>query len=246
MRLLALCTLLAASLSAQSEIAIYNGASYLLRFPIAPGSFAKISGNFAGVTTASATTLPLPRELSGVQVLVNNVAAPLYAVRADEITFQVPRATAAGRTTVRVTRGGAAIATGPVDILAAAPGIFYDLADRNAQGGVLTQAGAYAIQAAPATRGQVIQIFGTGEGPLSTNVDDGAVPTALATTRQETKCFVSVEEATVQFSGASPQFPGLWQVNVVVPNRPHISGRVPLFCTLNGLATNVVTFWVAQ
>lgn len=243
-----LCLFLAVtSLAAQtSEIAVYNGASYTLRFPLAPGSFAKVSGAFAGVATAAATALPLPKELNGVQVLVNNVPAPLYAVRADEITFQVPCATPAGRQRLRVTRAGADVAAGSVDILASAPGLFYDLADRNAQGGVLNQAGAYAVPASPAVRGQIVQVFGTGEGALSIALEDGATPSALATARAETKCFVSVEEAPLQFSGASPQFPGLWQINITVPNRPHIRGRVPLFCTVNGISTNVVTFWVAE
>ncbi|MBM3792728.1 MAG: hypothetical protein FJW31_01405 [Acidobacteria bacterium] len=246
MRLLGLLLIPCAVFAQTSDIAIYNGASYTLRFPLAPGSFAKVSGAFAGVTSATATSLPLPKELGGVQVLVNNVAAPLYAVRADEITFQVPRGINPGRVPFRVNRGGGAVASGNVDILASAPGIFYDLADRNAQGGILNQAGAYAVQAAPAVRGQIAQIFGTGEGPLSLAVEDGAVPSALAASRNETKCFVSVEEAPVQFSGASPQFPGVWQVNITVPNRPHVRGRVPLFCTVNGISTNVVTFWVAE
>jgi uncharacterized protein (TIGR03437 family) len=229
-----------------AQIAIYNGATNVLRFPIAPGSFAKVNGNFAGTPTASADRLPLPRELGGIQVFVNNVAAPLYAVRADEISFQVPRAATAGNHPFRITRGGAEIASSRVDVLDAAPGIFFAVGDPNAQGGILNQAGAFATRDNPARRGQIIQIFGTGEGPLASAVEDGAIPTGLVSTRNEARCFVSVDPAVIQFSGASPQFPGLWQVNAVVPDRPYITGQVPLFCTINGISTNNVTFWVAQ
>jgi uncharacterized protein (TIGR03437 family) len=242
-----LLALFALALQAQNtNIAIYNGASYTLRFPLAPGSFSKISGVFEGATTATAGTLPLPRELGGLRVTVNDLPAPLYAVRADEITFQVPRNAALGRGQLRVFRGSTEIATGAVDLLESAPGIFYDLSSRDAQGGVLNQAGSYAVPGNPAVRGQVIQIFGTGEGPLNGTVEDGSIPSSLATTRNATRCFVSVDSAVVQFSGASPQFPGLWQINVIVPDRPYIRGRVPLFCTVNGISTNVVTFQVAD
>lgn len=243
MRALLLPSLLTVSL-VPAQVAIYNGASNQLRFPVAPGSFTKISGNFTGVATTTAGALPLPKELGGVQVSVNGIPAPLYAVRADEITFQVPRAVTAGNHPLRVLRAGAELASARVDILDSAPGIFYAVGDPNAQGGVLNQAGAFATRDTPAARGQIVQIFGTGEGPLSAPVEDGAVPNGLATTRNAVKCFISVEEAVIQFSGASPQFPGLWQVNAVVPDKAHVTGRVPLFCSVNGISTNAVSFWI--
>jgi len=235
------------TLPAQS-LFVYNGASYKLLFPVAPGSFAKISGNFAGVSPELAAALPLPRQLGGVQVLVNNAAAPLYAVRSDEITFQVPRNTPAQRVPLRVARGGVDLANDFLNVIESAPGIFYVLGDRLAQGGILNQSGAYAVREAPARRGEVIQIFGTGEGPLDILVEDGAAPAAgaIARSRNAAECFVSVDPAMVQFSGASPQFPGLWQVNLVVPDKPYIRGQVPIFCNVKGITTNVVSFWVAE
>ena len=91
----------------RQQVFIYTGANNQLQFPVAPGSFTKLSGNFAGVPTALAAALPLPKTLGEVQVFINNVAAPIYAVRADEITVQIPlRATPFDRVPFRVTRTG--------------------------------------------------------------------------------------------------------------------------------------------
>ena len=47
---------------------------------VAPGGWATIFGNFGGVVTAGATSLPLPAILSGVQVLWSGLPASLRRV----------------------------------------------------------------------------------------------------------------------------------------------------------------------
>jgi uncharacterized protein (TIGR03437 family) len=178
--------------------------------------------------------------------LVNDVAAPLYAVSPDAVSFVVPRNTASGRAAIRVARGAETLAAGTADVVPVSPGIFFVVGDPVAQGGILNQESVYAIQSAPARRGQVIQIFATGQGAVDADVADGAVPSGLARARGVTKVFISVDEAAVSFSGLSPQFPGLWQINATVPNRAYISGRVPVVVTIDGVPSNQVSFWVAQ
>ena len=56
--------------------------------------------------------------------------------------------------------------------------------------------------------------------------------------------YVSVAPATVQFAGLSPQFPGVWQVNAVVPDRPYVTGEVPLVILSSGVESNTSTVWV--
>jgi len=148
---------------------------------------------------------------------------------------------------VRVVRGSETLAEGTVDVVPVSPGVFFVVGDQLAQGGVLNQASQYAVQNAPAQRGQVIQIFATGQGALEAEVADGDVPPSgtLARARGVTKVFISVDEANVQFSGLSPQFPGLWQINAIVPDKAYISGQVPLVVTIDGVPSNQVSFWVA-
>lgn len=242
-----LVCLTAAILSAQS-LSVINGARFEVRYPVSPGTYAQAYGTYTGVTTQSASAVPLPTTLDGVQVLVNDVAVPLYAVGPTVMSFVVPKGTQTGRANVRVTRTGGNLATVTMDVVPVSPGIFFVLGDPLAQGGILNQASQYAIQGAPAQRGAAIQIFATGQGPVSVDVADGAVPPSgtLARATGETKVFISVDEAVVTFSGLSPQFPGLWQINATVPNKPYIAGQVPVTVTIDGVPTNQVSFWVAQ
>ena len=228
------------------SLSVINGARFEVRYPVAPGAYAQAYGAYAGVTAATAPAIPLPTELGGVRVLVNDAPAPLYAVSSTVVSFVVPRGAAVGRATVHVVRGADTLATGTADIVPVSPGIFFVVGDPLAQGGILNQDSAYAIQAAPARRGQVIQIFATGQGEVDNEVADGAVPTALTRARGATKVFVSVDEAQVTFSGLSPQFPGLWQINAVVPDKAYIAGQVPVAVTIDGVPSNQVSFWVAQ
>jgi uncharacterized protein (TIGR03437 family) len=164
------------------------------------------------------------------------------------VSFVVPNATQTGRAPVRVVRNGQEIATGSADVVTVSPGIFFVLGDALAQGGILNQSSQYAIRNAPATRGSTIQIFATGQGAVDATVADGGVPASgvLARVRGTTRVFISVDEANVTFSGLSPQFPGLWQINAVVPDKSYISGQVPLVVTIDGVPSNQVSFWVAQ
>ncbi|MBK9171101.1 MAG: hypothetical protein IPM24_27085 [Bryobacterales bacterium] len=243
----------AATLSAQGPLAVINGARFEVRYPVAPGAYAQAYGSYAGVTAQSAPSVPLPTELGGVRVLVGQTAAPLYAVGPDVVSFVVPQnALPAGesqaRVNVRVVRGETTLAQGPMDVVSVSPGIFFALGDELAQGGILNQDSQYAVQGAPARRGGVIQIFATGQGALDGTVADGAVPAAgtLVNARGVTKVYVSVDEAQVLFSGLSPQFPGLWQINAIVPDKSYISGQVPVVVTIDGVPSNQVSFWVTQ
>jgi len=242
-----LLSLATASLLAQGSLEVVNGARFELKYPVSPGTYAQAYGLYPGVTARFAQAVPLPKELDGVQVLVNGVAAPLYAVGPDVMSFVVPNDVSEGRAFVRVTRAGVDLATGTMNVLPVSPGLFFVLGDPLAQGGVLNHDNQYAIEATPAQRGRAIQIFGTGQGPVDVSIPDGDVPPAgtLARATGVTRVFVSVDEAEVLFSGLSPQFPGLWQINAIVPDKPYITWQVPLIVTIDGVPTNQVSFWVA-
>jgi uncharacterized protein (TIGR03437 family) len=245
---LAFVCLAAISANAQGTLTVINGARFETQFPVSPGSYAQAYGTFTGAPTQTAPGIPLPTELGGVQVLIGtaNTPAPLYAVGSTVVSFVVPSSVPAGRQSVRVVRAGADLATGTMDVFPVSPGIFYVLNDPLKQGGILNQDSIYAIQATPARRGQVIQIFATGQGAVSASVPDGGVPGGLVTATGVTKAYVSVDEAEIVFSGLSPQFPGLWQINVRVPDKPYITGQVPVFVSIDGVSSNVVSFWIAQ
>jgi len=70
----------------------------------------------------------------------------------------------------------------------------------------------------PATAGDTIVLFATGLGPVSPAVTDGA--NSLDTTRTTTTTpavLIGGAQASVSSSVLSPQFVGVYQLNVVVP-----------------------------
>jgi len=236
-------------LPAQNTLAVVNGASFRAKAGVAPGSLASAFGDFTGVTSGDATATPLPRQMAGVQVLVNGVAAPLLAVRPGQINFQVPAATATGRAAVRVTRDGADVAAGTAEIVGVAPGIFIaDPTDLSRPGAVLNQDSALNRETRRIRRGEVLQVFATGQGPVSQPVTDGASGpvSPLAETIEPIHVYLGNEEASVLFSGLSPQFPGVWQINVRVPDKASLSGQFPLFITSKNVTSNGVTIWIEK
>ncbi len=230
-----------------SPIAVLNGASFRLGAPVAPGSLASAFGDFTGADSGDAAAVPLPVRIGTTQLLVNGVAAPLLAVRSTQINFQVPMATPAGKTNLRVVRGGNAIASGVMYVAAAAPGLFsIDLLDPARPGAILNQDNSINAEAKPARAGEIIQIFGTGQGPTTPAATDGAPGPAspIARTTAVPRVFIGAVSAEVIFSGLSPQFPGLWQLNVKVP--PGLAGgQFPVFVIAGTSASSAVTLWIA-
>ena len=240
----------AAGLNAQVSLTTVNGARIETAFPVSPGSYAQAYGNLAGVPTQTSGSVPLPTELGGIQVLIGeaNTPAPLYDVRSTVVSFVVPFTVAPGPQRIRVVRAGTDVASGTMNVFPVSPGIFVNLADAKRQGGILNQSGIYAVQGSPARRGEVIQIFATGQGAVSVNVPAGGVPPSgtLVNATAKTRAWISVDEAEVLFSGLSPQFPGLWQINLRVPDKSYLTGQVPVFVSIDGVSSNVVSFWIAQ
>ena len=239
-----------------------NGASYFST-PLAPGAFALLypiaSSNQFGSTTASFSysSFPMPATLGGIQVLVNGVAAPLYYVSPSQINFVVPWGTSSSTTANVVVvqqSTGQILGAGSLPMASYAPGIFMgsQITSSAYQAAVVNQDGTVNSQGNPAARGQIISIYATGQGLVSGQPADGALPSGLVTTPQQPQvligtCYVDQCQTLpgdqpagqrVQFSGLSPQYPGLWQINVYVPMTtvPSSSGgAVPLDIVYNNV-----------
>lgn len=232
-----------------AQVVVVNNASFRADQPVAAGSWAAAFGAFTGATTATATAFPLGTTLGGARVSVAGIDAPLFDVRATQITFLIPGAVTPGVRPIQVTIGSTTI-SGTVRVISNAPGLFTKDAQLPPRGAVLNQDGATENSSnSPARRGEVVSIFGTGQGPLSRAVVDGAVPGAtpsLASTTSTPQVFIGGVEARVLFSGLNPGAPGLWQVNAVVPESSFIRGRVPVRIFVNGVDSNEVSIVVQQ
>lgn len=230
----------------QAQVAIVNGASFRGDQPVSAGSWAAAFGTFTGVSTTTASAFPLPATLGGAKVTVDGVDAPLYDVRATQITFLIPYSVSPGVRPVQITLPSGKI-TGTVRIMSAAPGIFLKDAQTPPRAAARNQDGATENNSSsPAQRGEVVSIYGTGPGLLSRQPPDGAAPGAspLSSTRSTPQVFIGGVEAQVQFSGLNPDAPGLWQINVIIPNQSFISGKVPVRVFIDGVDSNEVALFV--
>ena len=237
----------AASMFAQGSFTVVNYSGFNPTNPVAAGSTVSGYGVFTGVATAAWDgSGSMPRELSNTRVRVNNVEAPLYYVSATQINFNIPVATPNGRHRAEVLVGGNVIAAGNVNVWDSFPALATRNTDTTRPGIILNQDNAVNLTT-PAARGSVIQLFATGCGATNPPALDGTPSGAAAPTVLPVKAWVSVFEAAVQYAGAQPQYPGLCQVNIVIPNQALVNGpTVPLYITVNGIASNPVTVSVQQ
>ena len=229
---------------APGPVTIVNYAGYTGDFPVAPGSIASAYGNFGNVpTTALQTFSPMPRELAGVRLRVNGVDAPLYFVSAAQINFVTPVESQNGVQTVEVVSGGTVVARGTARIFGLAPGLAADTSPTR-QGIIQNQNFSTNSATARARRGEVIVIYATGCGATMPAVQNGVPPTELSRAMANVEVYMSVEKAAVQFAGAHPLFPGICQINAVVPDRSFLTGPTPLYVTVGNVPSNLVSFWV--
>ncbi|MGA2267419.1 MAG: hypothetical protein ABSH44_03015 [Bryobacteraceae bacterium] len=230
-----------------SAIAVVNGASFRVGAAVAPGSLASAFGDFSGADSGDAGTMPLPSRIGGTELLVNDVAAPLVAVRPAQINFQVPAAAPAGKVALRVVRGANTIASGTMYVAPAGPGLFTtDLLNPARPGAILNQDYSMNTAAKPAHTGEVVQIYATGQGATDPAVSDGAAGpvSPLARSTVEPRVYIGSAAAEVVYSGLTTEFAGLWQVNVKVPAGMS-AGQYPVFAIAGTAASNGVTLWIA-
>jgi uncharacterized protein (TIGR03437 family) len=189
--------------------------------------------------------LPLPTSLSGIQVCVDGIPSPILAVSvtADgnfQVNYQMPwevrELRDAGETApVEVFFLGTRITTHSLPLSAMAPGLFTS----NASG--TGQAAAQIYNAStreylpngpgnPAIAGGLLILYGSGTEltvdsvtrEISLPETGDAVPnTPLYVTPTLPTVTVGGRAATVVFSGLTPGFVGLWQINVqLAPDTP--------------------------
>jgi uncharacterized protein (TIGR03437 family) len=191
--------------------------------PVVPGSLVSIFGSNLASGMATAATIPLPGELGGVTVTFNGMAAPLLYVSPLQINAQLPWAiSSSGTVSVVVNNGVSSSAPQTVSVGAYSPQLFaiggYAVAI-NPDGSLAAPAGAIpGVATHPATPGDSLLLLGSGFGaispaPITGNNSLDTLRTADATPA----VMIGGIPATVTFAGLSPQFVGVYQINVTVP-----------------------------
>ncbi len=238
-----------------ASYAVLNGAGA----PVAPGSLVAIFTAPLGIPAATFSGSSLPDSLGGVTVTFNSVPAPIVQVWPGNalsptpyVSAQVPfEVLAAGQTSatvaVELTVNNVPAPIIYEQIVPSSPGIF--TIPPNGKGNAIlvfinpmTNQPAIAAPldaglsypTAPIPRGTLGFFYVTGLGAMTPGVPDGSgtCPAADGYCYANATPTVTVGgvSADVKFAGQAPGFPGVFQVNIVIPqNAP--TGTVPLVIT---------------
>lgn len=217
-----------------------------------------------------ATSLPLPTALNGLSVRVNGTLAPLYFVGVGaasnipaggyQINYQLPYEVLPGVAYVEVLYNGALVTSEFLNVNSTAPGAFTQTSNGLGQVVALNQdnsvngvTGQPLPNAKPESRGRVLQIYANGTGASFVDFNTRS-PLTLATgavapvngsplyaTASTPSVTIGGVPATVLYSGLTPGFVGLWQLNVTIPANAPTGNAIPLIITLDGHSSNTST-----
>ncbi len=206
-----------------NPLGVVSAANYApVTNPIAPGEIITLFGSGLAPGTANAPSLPLPGTLSGVQVMINGQAAPLFYVTPGQIAAQVPQAITPANNveyaTVQVINNGAKSNTVTVYTNYTAPGIFS--VGGNGIGPAAAQSANFSLVTAsnPAAVGSTVVFYASGLGTVSPAVGDGAAapsnPPATATDTDAV--YAGGQQQNIVFDGLTPGLAGLFQLNTSI------------------------------
>ena len=200
-------------------------AAHYLRRRISPGMVAAMYplGIRFGEETVTAPGYPLPTDLADLQLLVDEIPAPLYFVSPAQINFYVPMRLEAGtQATLIVQRksNGQILSSGVLDVGTATPSFFTTTQNGQGQIAALNEDNTVNTNTNGIERGKVIQLYATGQGFVENAPPDGTPPTGVVPTRDLPRVIIGsgfVADSDIQYSGLAPGLVGVWQINVKVP-----------------------------
>jgi uncharacterized protein (TIGR03437 family) len=226
-----------------SSIGVTNAASF--QTGVAPGGILTIFGTHLGATagqTLLAPGAPWPSKLGTTSVTINGLTAPVYYVLnlngTEQLSVQAPWSVTGTTASVIVTTIAGSSTSVSVPVLAAQPGIF--LLDAASDGATHAATGAIVTAASPAALGEYIVLYMTGMGVVSNEPVTGAAASSTTLSNTAVTPIVSIGgvNATEVFSGLTPGFIGLYQINVQVPsNAP--AGVQNVTVQANGVTSNM-------
>ncbi len=215
-----------------------------LRAGAASGSWVTIQGAALSSTTRTWRDTDivdgkLPESLDGVSVRINSQPASVYYISPSQINVLAPEGN--GDASVAVTVSNASGTSDPVSVAFRRflPG-FFQFADENiaavrSDGALIGPpdliSGAVTIPARP---NDILLLYGTGFGPTSPASTPGQTIASPLPTANPVKVQIHNQLATVAFAGLIS--PGLYQINVTVPDLP--DGDHPVTAEVFGVRTS--------
>jgi len=238
----------------QPDIVAAVSASAYGEFPtFAPGSWIEIYGtNLAAGTRTWGTEdfsgpggVDGPTTLGGTSVTIAGLPAFVDYVSPLQVNVQVPGAVPTGAQPLIVQTGAGASPPFTVTVNATQPGLLapanfkidgtqYVVALEPDGTYVLAPGAISGLNSEAAKPGDTLTLYGIGFGPVKPSIQPGQLVEQLNTvTAPFTISFGGVAATSVPYDGLAPNFMGLYQFDVVVPNVA-AGDAVPLTFTLGG------------
>ena len=223
-------------------IGAFNGASNAPG-SIAPGEAVVLSGIGIGPSPLASGKIPstgsLATTLSTTTVTINNTPAPILYASASQTGILVPYEVAGSTTAnVVVKSGSQTTASFQVNVASSAPGIFTTTTSGSGQAVAFNQDGSVNSSQNPASAGQVIVIYATGEGATDPGGQDGfVIGDILKTPLLPVSITIGNQPATVAYAGSAPgEISGVLQVEAIVPKGAG-TGAVPVVLTVGSASS---------
>jgi uncharacterized protein (TIGR03437 family) len=211
---------------------VLNGASFGSH--LSPGTLASLFGSNLATATRSADSIPLPTDIMGTKVLVQDpsmpgpIAASIYFVSLGQINFQIPFEVVRSSVTITVSTAQGSSDPVKVNLDAVAPAIFSQTA--NGIGDALVFDAGFKLLTRTPDTGSTVILYATGLGattpPAQSGNGGGAAPFNVVAAPFDV--YIGGTKATVAWAGLAPGFVGVYQVNVV-PKAPAI-GDIVISC----------------
>lgn len=227
---------------------VVNGASGFPR--VAPATVVQLEA--PGVRfleeRAEAGGPPLPKELGGVEVLVEGRPAPLLSVDGALIRLIVPKdapISGAAEFLVRRSSTGEVLSHGYVGMYNASPAVLFAGANpaSSGQARAVNQNGALNNASNPVGVGQELTVYLTGSGPVDGMPEDGEAPGGELPVG-EVLAFLLPSQGAIQAQVLSasldPVEPGVWRVRIRVPQVP-ADGNYGFAVIYRSMASNNMT-----
>ena len=217
----------------------------------APGTWIEIYGSELASTmrpwtTADFTGNSAPTSLDDVQVAIGGQSAFVEYISPGQVNAQLPSNIAPGSLPLTVTSAGVTSPPVNVTVNATQPGLLatpsFNLGGNQyvvaqfADGTYVLPAGSIAgVASRPAQPGETIVIYGIGFASVAPNIPAGQIATEANQLSASLEfLFGETPAQQVPYAGLAPDYVGLYQFDIVVPQVPD-NNLVPLTFNLGGL-----------
>lgn len=196
-----------------SAESIVNAAS---RQPVlAPNTWATIYGQNLANSTAAASGPPVA-QLAGVSVRVNSAPAEISFVSPTQVNFRVPTDVEPGPVLLFLRRDVFIGASLSLILQSTAPALFTAADGKTAL--VTRPNGTLVEEAKPARPGEILTLWATGLGPTVRQAQPDGTRLEILADRESFQVSLGDQTLRVLYVGLAPGIPGVYQVNVELPD----------------------------